>query len=341
MSRLVGRLGAGSSVLLLFALTAGVAAAQDRMRAVHAHEFGPPETLAVATVPVPTAGPGELLVRVHAAGVNPVDAQIRSGRVRSFAGGGFPYPLGFDVSGDVVTVGPGVTRFSAGDEVFALLDLRRGGGYAEYAVVKEEEAAPKPAGLSHVEAASLPLVALTAWQALFETADLQPGQTVLIHAGAGGVGSVAVQLARWRGARVIATASPHNHEFLRELGADVVVDYRTQRFEDFARDADVVLDPVGDETQLRSLEILRDGGILVSIVGLTPDPREGERRARRQSILVRPHAEQLGRIAELVETGRLRPIVSHVLPLERADEAHEQSETGQTRGKIVLEVADS
>jgi NADPH:quinone reductase-like Zn-dependent oxidoreductase len=305
------------------------------MSAVTVSEAGGVEVLELVRIPPPRPAAGELLVRVQAAGVNPVDTQIR----RDPAGWAqLPYTPGFDLSGVVAAVGPGVTRFSPGDAVFAMLDLGRGGAYAEYALVREAEAATKPGSTSHVEAASLPLVALTAWQALFETADLQPGQTVLIHAAAGGVGTVAVQLARWRGARVIATASQRNHAFLRELGADVVIDYGTERFEDVARDVDVVLDPVGGETQARSLTTLRDGGILVSLVGLVPAARAPAGDVRTAAILVRPDAEQLARIAALVQSGDLRPIVSHRLPLSEVAEAHRQSETGHTRGKIVLEV---
>jgi NADPH:quinone reductase-like Zn-dependent oxidoreductase len=308
------------------------------MYAVRMHEYGGPEVLRRERAPRPVAGPGELLVRVHAAAINPVDTQVRAGHARDLAGARLPYIPGFDLSGVVAEVGPGVTRFAPGDEVFAMLDLRRGGAYAEYAVVKEAEAAAKPARATHAEAASLPLVALTVWQALFDTAELQPGETVLIHAGAGGVGSVAIQAARWRGARVIATASERNHEFLRSLGADVVIDYTTQRFEDIARDVDVVLDPIGGDTQVRSLATLRDGGRLVGLLGLTPAARAPGRGIRATAILVEPDAAQLGRIAALVDAGHLRPIVSHLLPLAEAAEAHRQSETRRTRGKIVLEV---
>jgi len=305
------------------------------MNAIRITTHGGPDVMQLARVPRPAPGPGELLVRVHAASVNPVDTQIRA-EPSSFAR--LPYIPGFDVSGVVAEVGDDVTGTAIGDAVFAMLDLRRGGGYAEYVIVKESELAAKPATVSHAEAASLPLVALTAWQALFETADLQPGQTVLIHAGAGGVGTSAVQLAKWRGARVIATASERNHEFLRSLGADVVIDYRTQRFEDIARDVDVVLDPIGGETQLRSLGTLRDGGILVSIVGLIAEARTPARNVRATAILVSPDAAQLARIAELVDTGELRPIVSHRFGLDEVAAAHRQSESASTRGKIILEV---
>jgi NADPH:quinone reductase-like Zn-dependent oxidoreductase len=201
-----------------------------------------------------------------------------------------------------------------------MISLRRGGGYAEYAIVLESEAARKPTEATHAEAAAVPLVALTAWQALFEEADLQAGQTVLIHAGAGGVGSVAVQLAAWKGATVIATASPRNHEFLRSIGADVV------------------LDPIGGQTQVRSLAVLKEGGILVSIVGLTAAARSPQRDVRARGILVQPDGTTLQQIADLIDEGYLQPIVTHVFPLEEAPEAHRQSETRHTRGKIVFQI---
>lgn len=311
---------------------------EANMRAIQLQEFGGPEVLQVHEIPMPEAAAGELLLRVRAAGINPVDTGVRSGGAASLAAAVPPYVPGFDVSGVVAAIGAGVTNFEIGDEVFAMLDLRRGGGYAEYAIVKAGEAAAKPPSASHAEAASVPLVALTAWQVLFEIADLQQGQTVLIHAGAGGVGSIAIQLAKWRGARVIATASEYNHDFLRELGVDVAVDYRTQRFEDFASEVDVVLDSIGGETQVRSMTVLKEGGTLVSIVGLTPQGRDPDRNIRVTSTLVQANGEQLSQIGELIEAGVIRPIVSYRFPLEGAAQAHEQSETRRTRGKIVLEI---
>ena len=312
----------------------------NTMKAIQLQEFGGPEVLQVHEIAKPVPASGELLVRVKAAAINPVDTGIRSGGASSLSGAVPPYVPGFDVSGVVEEIGQGVTEFKVGDEVYAMLDLRRGGGYAEYTIVKIGEAAIKPTSATHAEAASIPLVALTAWQTLFEIADLQPGQTVLIHAGAGGVGSIAIQLAKWRGARVIATASEYNHDFLRELGVDVPVDYRTQRFEDFASDVDIVLDTVGGETQIRSMAILREGGILVSIVGLTPQGRNPQRNIRVTSTLVRPSAEQLSQIGGLIDAGTVHPIVNYRFPLQQAPEAHEQSETRRSRGKIVLELSD-
>jgi NADPH:quinone reductase-like Zn-dependent oxidoreductase len=315
-----------------------VAPAGPTMRAVRVHRFGGPEVLQVDEVPRPRPGSGELLVRVHAAAVNPVDTGGRAGRAQDIVHARLPWIPGYDLSGVVEEVGEGVTGFAPGDEVYAMLHLSRAGAYAEYAVVREDEAAPKPARASHAEAASLPLVALTVWQALFDEADLQAGETVLIHAGAGGVGSIAIQVAKWRGARVIATASAANHDFLRSLGADVVIDYTTQRFEEIARDVDVVLDPIGGDTQVRSLGTLRDGGRLVGLMGLTGAARQAGRGIRASAILVEPDAAQLRRIAELVDAGSVRPIVSHLKPLDAAADAHRQSETRRTRGKIVLEV---
>lgn len=327
-------------MMTLAAITADSAQPNQTMRAVRINEFGPPEVLRIEHVQRPTPGKGELLVRVHAAAVNPIDTIIRTDGARGVSNASLPYTPGFDLSGEVVQRGEDVTDFKIGDEVFAMLHLRRGGAYAEYAIVKISEAARKPAKVTHEEAASLPLVALTAWQALLETADLQAGQTVLIHAGAGGVGSIAIQLAKWKGATVIATASEQNHEFLRDLGADVVVDYRTQRFEEIAREVDVVLDPIGGDTQRRSLNVLREGGILVSIVGLGPAAREPARGVRAKAILVEPKAEQLRQIATLVEESKLKPIVTHRFSLRDAAAAHKQSETRRTRGKIVLSIVE-
>jgi len=308
------------------------------MQAIQIQQFGGPEVLTLHEVATPQPAADELLVRVHAAGVNPVDTGARSGRSAALTNAVPPYVPGFDISGVVAATGSAVSGFNVGDQVYAMLDLRRGGGYAEYALVKEHEAALLPNNLTFAEAAALPLVALTVWQALFDTADLQAGQSVLIHGGAGGVGSIAVQLAKWRGARVIATGSDYSQEFMRELGADVTVDYRNQRFEDYAVNVDMVLDTVGRDTQVRSLGVLREGGILVSLVGLVPEARNPPPGVRAQSILVRADGSQLQQIGDLLTEGVIRPVVSHRFPLADASEAHRQSETRSTRGKIVLEI---
>lgn len=322
------------------AMAVGSALAErgDTMKAVRVHEFGGPEVLRYEETPRPKAGEGEMVVRVMAAAVNPVDAGVRAGRFRR--GGGPPLTPGYDVAGVVAEVGPGVSTFKPGDEVFAYLDLRRGGAYAEYCVVKEDEAARKPAGAGWSEAAAVPLTALTAWQALFDTAKLEAGQTVLIHGGSGGVGTMAVQLAKWKGARVIATASAENQDYLKELGVDVAVDYKAQKFEDVARDVDVVLDTVGGETRERSWGAMKKGGILVSIVGPVSGERAEAAGVRGANILVRPDGAQLAEIGRLMEEGKVKAVVSAELPLSEAQKAHEMIETRHTRGKIVLKVGE-
>jgi NADPH:quinone reductase-like Zn-dependent oxidoreductase len=297
------------------------------MQAIRIHEFGGAEALRLESIPRPAPGVGELLVRVRAAGVNPVDWKIRIG---SF-GSALPFTPGFDVSGEVAAVGEGVEAFAVGDEVYAYLSLQRGGGYAEYAIVREDEAALKPRRLPHMQAAGVPLAALTAWQALVDKADLQPGQTVLIHAGAGGVGHFAVQVAKARGATVIATASQRNHNLLYELGADRVIDYRTQPFEKIATEVDVVLDPIGGDTQARSFQTMKPGGILVSIVQPPSQALLDEYGVRGTVFLVQPSGEQLATLA-----GTIVPHIGATFPLRAADRAHRLSETGHARGKIVL-----
>ncbi|MER7764472.1 NADP-dependent oxidoreductase [Streptomyces sp. NPDC097619] len=306
------------------------------MRAVVVEQWGGPEQLVEREVERPRPGLNEVLVRVRAAGVNPVDWKTReSGGL--IAWGEVP-AVGWDVSGTVVEAGPGVGHFRPGDEVFGMpLFPRQAGGYAEYVVAPARHLAPKPAGLGHVEAAALPLAALTAWQALVDTADVRPGERVLVHAAAGGVGHFAVQIAKARGAYVIGTASAGKHELLRELGADEVVDYRETRFEDAVGEVDVVLDGLGGETAERSMAVLRPGGRLVTLPGPddVPAPREG---VSARWMLVEPDHLGLREIAALVERGALRPVVDTVLPLADAARAHEIGERGRTAGKIVLTV---
>ncbi len=314
---------------------AALGAAPATMMAARIHAYGDASALRYEETARPTPGPGELLVRVHAAGVNPVDWKIRRGMFRT-PEAAFPMTLGYDVSGVVESVGAAVESFKPGDEVFAYLSLQRGGGYAEFAIVLEAEAAKKPASIDHAHAAGVPLAALTAWQALFDHAGMQEGDTVLIHGGAGGVGHFAVQIAKAKGATVITTASERNHEYLRSIGADVVVDYRTQRFEEFASGVDIVLDVIGGETQDRSLTVLKPDGFLVSIVQ-PPAPEKLDRAGVRGSaMLVRPHGEQLAMIAAMIDAGEIRPHVSATFPLKDAAAAHEASEAGAERGKIVL-----
>ncbi|MFJ9341729.1 NADP-dependent oxidoreductase [Streptomyces sp. NPDC101733] len=307
------------------------------MRAMIVNGWGGPEKLVERELERPEPGLGEVLVRVHAAGVNPVDWKTReSGGLITW--GELP-AVGWDVSGTVEAVGPGVSAFRPGDEVYGMpLFPRQAGGYAEYVVSPTRHLAPKPASLSHVEAAALPLAALTAWQALVDTADVRPGERVLVHAAAGGVGHLAVQIAKALGAYVIGTAGAGKHELVRSLGADEVVDYRAVPFEEAVSEVDVVLDGVGGDTAERSLKVLRPGGRLITLPGpdgLPADPGT----VRAQWMLVEPDHLGLRKITELVERGALKPVVETVLPLEQAAKAHEIGELGRTTGKIVLTVA--
>jgi NADPH:quinone reductase-like Zn-dependent oxidoreductase len=268
--------------------------------------------------------------------VNPVDWKIRSGQIPAFAAT-MPYTPGYDVSGVVETLGDGVTDFKVGDEVYAYMALNRGGGYAQFAALPASEAAKKPASMHHVQAAAVPLAALTAWQALFDTAKLQPGQTVLIHGAAGGVGHFAVQLAHAKGAKVIATASERNIDFVKTLGADQVIDYKAQKFEEVVKDVDVVFDTVGGETTDRSIGTLKAGGIIVSITGMPDQARCKEKGVRGTAILVKTSGKQLAELAAMIEAGTLAPTVGSTMFLADAAQAQELSESGKTpRGKIVL-----
>jgi len=312
------------------------------MTAVRVHQFAPRSALSIDEVEQPAPGAGEVLLRVHAAGINPLDWSTRyggalAGRLR----GQLPVILGWEVSGVVEELGEGVFTLSPGDEVFGMIRLPdAGGGYAEYVTAPAEQLTAKPATADHVHAAAVPIVGRTAWQALFETADLQPRQQVLIHAGAGGVGHVAVQLARWRGAHVVATASARNARFLRQLGADEIVDYTAQPFEQKVRDADVVIETVGKDTLERSYGVLRRGGVLVSLVDPVDEDRAAASGVRAVFMGVQHNTRQLARLAALIDEGVVRPVVDEVFPLRDAARAHETSEQRHVRGKLVLSVRD-
>ena len=310
------------------------------MKAVVIHEYGGPEVLKYEDVPQPEPKQDQLRIRVIAAGVNPVDGMIRSGMFDKEGRRAFPVILGGDISGVVEKVGSNITKFKSGDPVFAYVSLDNSGGYAQYAVVTEREAAPKPKSLTYVEAAAVPIVALTAWQALIDTAKLKAGQTVLIHGGSGGVGSFAIQIAKAHGAKVIATASTANQELLKQLGADVAIDYTKQNFENVAKDVDVVLDSIGKDTLARSYGVVKKGGIIVSLVA-RPDPAELEKHGiRGEALSVDPNSDELSEIGKLIDEKKINVIVSQTFPLSEARKAQEQVATGHTRGKIVLKVAD-
>ncbi len=309
------------------------------MRAVVVREWGGPQELQVAEVPTPEPGPTEVLVRVHAAGVNPTDWVSRAtGGLRLWDD---PAILGHDVAGVVAAVGMGVTLHRPGDAVLGMpLFPRQAGGYAEYVVAPARQFVAAPAGLDHVHAAALPLAGLTAWQALVDTAAVRPGQRVLVHAAAGGVGHLAVQIAKALGAEVVATASAGKHAFVRDLGADEVIDYRAVDFVRTTGPVDVVVDPVGGDYGERSLDVLRPGGVLVSLLPADDRwaPVAAARGLRAGFMLVEPDHVGLAALTALVAAGRLRPHVEHVLPLEQAAKAHELGEAGGLKGKIVLEV---
>jgi NADPH:quinone reductase-like Zn-dependent oxidoreductase len=323
---------------LAFAVQLVRADEKPMMKAVVAHEYGAPEVLKFEEVPRPEPKEDEALVRVIASGVNPADPLTLSGKYAREFGTHLPLIPGYDIAGIVEKTGAKVTNLKAGDAVYGYPTF--GGGWAEYVTVKHWEVAAKPKTLNFAEAAAVPMGALTAWQALVDTAQLHPGQTILVHGGSGGVGSFAVQIAEARGAHVIATASTANQDLLKQLGADVAIDYTKTRFEDVAKDMDAVLDPVGKETLARSYGVVKKGGIVMSLVA-RPDPVELEKRGiRGAAISVHADAEDLAEIARLIDTGKIKPVVTEVLPLSEAIAAQRQAETHHTRGKLVLRIAD-
>jgi len=307
------------------------------MKANRIHQFGPPEVIVFEDVELPEPGFGEVLVKVAASGAGPWDCWVRTGS--SVLPQPLPLTLGADLSGVVEAVGPSVVAFKPGDEVFGVTNARFTGANAEYALASTAMIAAKPHKLSHIEAASMPVVAVTAWQMLFDHAEVAPGETVLIHGAAGNVGSYAVQFARLAEARVVATASGQDIDKVHALGAEKVIDFRAQRFEDELKDVDVVIDTVGGGVQRRSFAVLKPGGRLVSAVS-KPDPREAERRSVRAGfMLVDVTTPALAKIASLVDAGKLSVSVGTVLPLDQLRTAHEMMEgmRPRPRGKIVLE----
>jgi NADPH:quinone reductase-like Zn-dependent oxidoreductase len=310
----------------------------DTMKAVRIHSYGGKEVLSYEDAPCPNAGADEVLVRVFAAGVNPVDWKIREGLLKEKLQHKFPLIPGWDLSGIVEEAGAGVKRFKPGDEVFSRPDISRDGAYAEFIVVEESLLAKKPRTVDHIHAAGIPLAAMTAWQALFDAAQVRRNQRVLIHAGAGGVGSFAVQFAKWKGAHVIATCSTGNVDFVRSLGADEVIDYRQADFTHMRR-VDAALDTLGGEVQERSWRVVKPFGVLVSIV--SPPPRETAESLNIRPAFVSTKSDGvlLAGIAKLVDGGKIKSAVETVLPLAEAWHAQELSMSGHARGKIVLQVS--
>jgi NADPH:quinone reductase-like Zn-dependent oxidoreductase len=333
----------------------------NSMRAAQLTDYGEPERLTLREVAAPTPGPSDVLVAVHAAAVNPVDCKIRQGSHRAILRPKLPVTLGMDVSGVVTAVGSAVTKFSVGDEVFASPNHRLMGGYAELAAIPERELARKPSRISHQEAAALPLVALTAWDALVRHGKLSADERVLIQAGAGGVGSIAIQLAKHLGAEVLTTCSSANTELVKSLGADVAIDYTSERYEEHARGSDLVVDTLGPEHLRREVATVRRGGRIMALTTGLPEAAERHGpwggairavvqlasiviRARLRGVRVRPLArvsdgENLSRIAELVDAGAIRPLIDSVFDLDDVAAAHRRVDSGRCRGKVVLQVA--
>jgi NADPH:quinone reductase-like Zn-dependent oxidoreductase len=307
--------------------------AKALMKAVRIHAYGGPDVLRLEEVERPEPRANEIMVRVHAAGVNPVDWKIRQGLLQA----PLPMIMGIDFSGVVESLGNGISEYRVGDAVFGQV-ADESGAYAQCALALASDVARKPEGLDDIRAAALPVAALTAWQALFDTANLAAGQKVLIHAAAGGVGSFAVQFAKWKGAHVIGTSSADHADYVRQLGAQEVIDYRKTKFEDVVRDVDVVLDTIGGETQERSWRVLKRGGTLVSLVQPPSPEKAAAQDAHGLMIRQKSNGNQLATIADLVVSGKVTVNVETVLPLAEARAAQELSQKGHAGGKIMLDV---
>lgn len=306
-----------------------------KMKAVKINEYGDESVLSYTDVKRPEPKAGEVLIKIHAAAVNPVDWKIRDGLGAVF-GLEPPLILGCEIAGTIESVGGAVENFKTGDAVYAYLGSHAG-GYAEFAAAKENEIAKKPESLDFDNTAAVPVGALTAWQSLFDLANLQSGQTILIHAASGGVGSMAVQIAKAKGAKVFGTASGKNEEFVKSLGADEFVDYTKTKFEDVVKNIDVVFDTVGGDTLTRSFQVLKKGGFLVTAVSPPSEEKAAEFGVKAAMVNVQPNAKHLAEINQLIEEGKLKTHVEIVFPLAEVKKAHELSKSGRTRGKIVLQ----
>ena len=311
----------------------------QKLKAIQIHAYGDASQMQLEELPIPACGPDDVLVRVVAAGVNPVDWKIRSGAMAQAIPKSVPFTLGTDAAGGVAAVGGAVTAFSTGDEVFFYAEFARGGTYAEYVAVNAAQVAFKPRTVSFTTAAALPTPGQAAWTAVMETAQLEPGMRVLIHGGAGALGSIAVQLAAHRGAHVMATASGDDAELVKSLGAHEVIDYRKQRFEDLVKDADVVLDTLGGPTQEASWGVLKKDGILVSSVMPPSSERATAAGVRSAFLFTPPRGSVLAKLAALVDKGQLRVLVGQEFALADVAAAHRLGEGGSSRGKMILRVS--
>jgi len=308
------------------------------MEVVMIDKFGSREVMKFRKLPIPTPGPNEILLKVKAASINPVDWKIREGQFPAIKSDKLPYVLGRDVSGVAEACGTETSGHQKGDEIYAMLGFDRG-AYAEHVIVKPNEAAPKPRSIDHLAAAGVPLAGLTAWQGLFRYGELKAGQRVLIHGGSGGVGHFAIQFAKAKGAHVITTVSEKHIEFVREIGADEVIDYKKQKFEDMAREVDMVFDLIGGETRKRSWPVLKKGGILVSTMMEPFQEKMREFGVRAAHYTVQENGEELREIGSLIDAGKVKPKISKVFDFHEVRSAHEYVEKGDTEGKVVLKVA--
>ncbi|MEZ8106442.1 NADP-dependent oxidoreductase [Vibrio cortegadensis] len=308
------------------------------MRAVRIHQYGGTETLKLENITKPKINDADILIAVRSAAINPVDWKIREGYLQAFIPYELPVTLGWDVAGIVVEVGSKVSEFNVGDEVFSRPNIARDGSYADYIAVKADEAVLKSPKLSFSEAAALPLAGITAWQCLVDVANVQPGQRVLIHAGAGGVGHLAIQIAKAKGATVIATASAANQDLLINLGADQAVDYAKSSLKEQIEPVDIVVDTMGGDVQKHSWELLKENGILVSVVDQPDEELAQAHNARAAFVFIEPSSRILKELNSLVEADLLKPLIEHRFTLETIVDAHLQSQSGRTRGKIVIDI---
>ena len=306
------------------------------MKAIRIHQYGGPEQLRYEDAPPPQATAGQVLVRVLAASVNPFDYKLASGAYQKMIPLALPYIPGGDFSGLVEDVASGAGRLKRGDAVYGNCPH---GAYAQFLAVDAQTVAPKPTKLSQIESASVPVAAQTAWQCLFDHGHLQRGQTVLIHGAAGGVGTFAVQLARWKGAKVLATGSASSADYLRSLGADMVIDYKTTPFETVARDLDVVVDLIGGQTQSRSFAVLKAGGYLAATTQPPSQEEATKHNVRAAMVNMRPSTAGLASLAQLLDAGSIKAVVTKTYPLSQAPEAWNEGMSGHMHGKVVLEVA--
>ena len=306
------------------------------MKAAVIREYG--AAIEISDVPQPALLADSVLIEVHAASVNPVDGIVQAGYLKEMMPITFPFTMGFDVSGVVVEVGDQVSKFKIGDEVFSRPNGMQAGTIAEYAVIKAEELAIKPSNISHQEAASIPLVGLTAWQAMVTKGNLQKGQKILIHAGSGGVGTLAIQMAKHLGAEVATTTSAVNAEMVKNLGADVVIDYKTQKFEEELSDYDLVFDMMGGEIMEKSFKILKKGGCLVSIKGEDSKGLAKQYGVRFEAFFMWPSGEMLSQLAQLISDGALKPVIDRTFLIDQVQEAYGYLQGGRAKGKIVIQV---